>query len=63
MLGEANGYLLREVLGLPPEDIEALAEREIFGTRPIGGNQPSSVPMETQVELGWIAAYDPDFKG
>ena len=63
ILGEANGYALREILGLPAEQLNALAEQDIIGTEPIGGRPPSQVPMETQVELGWVAAFDTDFKG
>ncbi len=63
LLGEANGYALRELLGLPGEQVDALAEKEVIGAEPIGGRAPSQVPLETQVELGWVAAFDPDFKG
>ena len=63
ILGEANGYALREILGLSAELVDALAKQEVIGVEPIGGRAPSQVPMETQVELGWVAAFDPDFKG
>ena len=63
LLGEANSYALREVLGLPTERMDALAEQEVIGAEPIGGGAPSQVPMETQVELGWVAAFNPDFRG
>ena len=63
LLGEGNGYALREILGLPPERVQALASQDIIGTEPIGGRAPSQVPLETQVELGWVAAYTPDYKG
>ena len=62
-LGEANDYALREILGLSPERIDLLAERDIIGTEPIGGRVPSQVPMDAQFELGWIADYVPDFDG
>ena len=63
LLGEANSYVLHDVLGLPPEQIEALAGQSIIGSEPIDGRPPSSVPMQTQVDLGWIAAYEPEFEG
>ena len=63
LLGEANDYALREILGLSAERVEALAEQEVIGTEPIGGRAPSQVPLDVQVELGWVAAFDPDFKG
>ena len=61
MLGEANDYALRQILGLPPSQIESLTQQEIIGDRPIGGNPPASTPLQTQAELGWIANYNPDF--
>ena len=63
LLGEANGYALREILGLTPERMGALADQSIIGVEPIGGRPSAQVPLETQVELGWVAAYDPGFKG
>ena len=61
LLGEANDYALREILGLTPAEVAALEEQSIIGAEPIGGSSPSQVPMETQVELGWVADYDPGF--
>ena len=63
ILGEANDYALGQILGLTAEQVDALAVQEVIGAEPIGGRSPSQVPMETQVELGWVAAFDPDFKG
>lgn len=62
LLGEANDHVLRGLLGLSGARMESLTREEVVGTEPIGGNPPSQVPMETQVELGWIAAYSPDYK-
>ena len=62
LLGEANDYALREVLGLSAVEMEALAEQEVIGVEPIGGRAPSQVPLEAQVELGWVAAFEPDFR-
>ena len=62
LLGEANGYGLQELLGLSPALTETLEQQAIIGTEPIGGRSPSQVPMETQVELGWVAAFNPDFQ-
>ena len=63
LLGEANDYALREILGLSAEQVDALTEQEIIGVEPIGGRAPSQVPLDEQVELGWVAAFDADFKG
>ena len=61
LLGEANGYALHELLGLPQSRLDALAEAEVIGNEPIGGRMPSQVPLETQAELGWIAGYVSDY--
>ena len=63
LLGEANEYALGELLGLPQARLDILTEQDVIGTRPIGGNSPSQVPMGTQVELGWIAGFVPNFDG
>ena len=63
LLGEANDYALREILGLSAEQVDTLAEQELIGVEPIGGRAPSQVRLDAQVELGWVAAFDPDFKG
>ena len=63
LLGEANEYALSELLGLSQSLVEGLEERNVIGTEPIGGNPPSQVPMEAQLELGSIAGYVPDFEG
>ena len=61
ILGEANDYALRDLLGLTTRQVDALAEQEIIGHQPIGGRAPSQVPMDEQVELGWVAAFNPNF--
>jgi crotonobetainyl-CoA:carnitine CoA-transferase CaiB-like acyl-CoA transferase len=62
MLGEANDYVLHQVLGLTSEEIQHLRETGVIGTALQGGQPPSIVPLARQVELGGIAAYDPDFR-
>ena len=62
LLGESNDYALRELLGMPEDVVKTLEEQSILGTEPIGGRSPSQLPLESQVELGWVAAFDPDFK-
>ena len=63
LLGEANDYALAELLGMPQTRLVSLAEQDVIGDRPIGGNVPSQVPMETQLELGWIAGFVPGLGG
>ena len=60
-LGEANGYVLGELLGLDPEEIQRLHRQEIIGTRPVGDSVPGSTPLADQVKLGWIAGYDSNY--
>ena len=58
MLGEANPYVLSEILGLPDEEIKALREAGIVGEALDGAQIPSTVTLDRQVELGWISGYD-----
>jgi crotonobetainyl-CoA:carnitine CoA-transferase CaiB-like acyl-CoA transferase len=59
-LGEGNDYVLRRVLGLPEEEIARLRQAGVIGEELMGGGPPpSTVPLERQVELGWVVEYDP----
>ena len=60
-MGEANGYVLGEVLGLPAAEIEELRVAGVIGERLEGGGFPNAVPLERQVELGWIAGFEADY--
>ena len=62
MLGEANDYVLRQVLGRTDDEIERLEETGVVGTSLVGNQTPSTVSLERQLELGWIAGYDPLFR-
>ena len=62
MLGESNDFALRELLGMSEDRISDLEKGDTIGTEPVGGRLPSQVPLEEQVKLGWVAAFDPDFK-
>ena len=57
-LGEANDYVLAELLGMDPVRLKTFEEEWIIGSRPEGGGAPGAVPLDEQVELGWIAEYD-----
>ena len=61
LLGEANDYILGELLGIDPARLKAFAEDWTIGNRPEGGGPPGAVPLDEQVELGWIAEYDPGY--
>ncbi|MCH8297993.1 MAG: CoA transferase [Chloroflexi bacterium] len=60
-LGEANDYVLRELLGIDSARLKAFAEDWTIGNAPEGGGAPGVVPLDEQVELGWIAEYDDDY--
>ena len=57
-LGEANGYVLGEVLGLPAGEITELGAQGVIGEQLEGAGVPNVVPLERQVELGWIAGFE-----
>ena len=62
MLGEANEYILQDVLGLTQAEIEQLRQSNALGQALEGTQVPSTVPLDRQVELGWIVAHDPDYR-
>ena len=61
-IGEANDYVLRDILGLGESYISSLDEKEAIGKQLAGASIPSMVPLRRQEELGWVAGYDPDYK-
>ncbi len=60
-LGEANDFVLAELLALPPKNIAAMRADQVIGEELLGGSPPNVVPLERQVELGWVAGYERDF--
>ena len=58
VLGEANGYVLQELLGLPPEYVLKLEEQGAIGDTLEGAKIPAVISLERQSELGWIVDYD-----
>lgn len=61
-LGEGNDYVLGRVLGLPEGEMARLRQAGVIGEEPEGGRPPSMVPLERQVELGWIVEYDHQYR-
>jgi crotonobetainyl-CoA:carnitine CoA-transferase CaiB-like acyl-CoA transferase len=59
ILGEANGYVLHDILGLPREEIDLLNRSGVVGAAPVGGGPPEVVPLGRQVELGWLVEHHP----
>jgi hypothetical protein len=62
VLGEANDYVLRDLLGLSANDVSRLEWEGIVGMRPVGVSPPKPLSLEQQKALGWIQDYDPDYK-
>ena len=63
LLGEANDYLLRGLLGLSDGDIETLENDQVVGMEPVGASVPNTVSLDEQVELGWIVEWDREHPG
>ena len=61
LLGEHNQYVLHEVLGLSPSEIDALHDEGLIGELPVDGQPPAAVPLDRQVELGWMVERDTKF--
>ena len=61
-IGEANHYVLREVLALSADKIDKLQEEGVIGDELLGAGTPSMVPLVQQAELGWVVGYDPDYQ-
>jgi len=61
LLGEANDYVLGELLGVDDDSLKRFAADWTIGNLPEGGSAPETVPLDEQVELGWIAEYDADY--
>ncbi|MDO8670231.1 MAG: CoA transferase [Dehalococcoidia bacterium] len=62
MLGEHNELILGDYLGLSPADIASLEEKKVIGKEPVGPPPRYPIPMELLLDLGIVAAYEPDFK-
>ena len=61
MLGEDNGLILSDLLGLTHSRIADLESSDAVGQILTGANIPASIPLDRQVELGWTVDYDPDY--
>src|SRR5205085_4920295 len=61
-LGEANDYVLKEVLGLSDAEVAAMAEEAVIGSTPVGGRVPNPVPAEEQLRLGRVVLLDREYR-
>jgi crotonobetainyl-CoA:carnitine CoA-transferase CaiB-like acyl-CoA transferase len=61
-LGEANNYVLRELLGLGEAEITTMTEQGVIGTTPTDAPVPIPVPVAEQLRLGRLVELDPLYR-
>ena len=61
-LGEANNYILEELLNVPSGQIDRLRELGIIGRMPVDTKAPHPLSLNRQKELGWIQATDQNYQ-
>ena len=61
-LGEANNYVLRELLGLGEAAIATMTEQGVIGTTPADAPVPIPVPVAEQLRLGRLVELDPLYR-
>jgi crotonobetainyl-CoA:carnitine CoA-transferase CaiB-like acyl-CoA transferase len=61
-LGEANDYVLKEVLGLSDAEVSTMAEQAVIGSAPVGARVPNPVPAEEQLRLGRVVLLDREYR-
>jgi len=61
-LGEANDYVLKEILGLGEAEVASMAQHGIIGSTPAGAEVPIPVPVEEQLRLGRLVELDPLYR-
>ena len=59
-MGEANEYVLEEMLGLSAQEIEQLQSDQVIGQELTGASTPAVIPLSRQAELGWIVSFQAD---
>ncbi|MBI4310436.1 MAG: CoA transferase [Chloroflexi bacterium] len=63
MLGEHNESIVSDLLGHSEDEVEELYDLAVLGKEPVNQQPPGrGQSPERQVELGTLAAYDPDYK-
>ena len=60
--GEANGALLKDLLGMDEATYENLVQEAVISTSPLSGEaSPQNTPQRA-LELGLMADWDPDYR-
>ena len=60
--GQHNGPVLKDLLGIDEETFQELARDSIVAEAPLTGEGQERLPPEKAVELGLLAAWDPDYR-
>jgi crotonobetainyl-CoA:carnitine CoA-transferase CaiB-like acyl-CoA transferase len=60
--GQDNERLLKELLGLKDDVYQGLVQDSITAEIPLAGNPVPRIPQERMVELGLMAAWDPEYR-
>jgi len=60
-LGEANAYIIKELLGISEEEFDALEAEKITGTPAPNEESISGLPIDVLMGAGRIKIHDPDY--
>ncbi len=61
-LGEANAYVLQDLVGLSAEDFDRLVAERLTGELDAPPEKPNPLPVDEQVRLGRIHSHDPAYR-
>ena len=61
-LGEANAYVIKELLGISEEEFDDLVAHEITGSREPNEEPISGLPIDVLLGAGRIRIHDPDYQ-
>ena len=61
-LGQHNRFILRDIMGTPAAQVEAMEARGAIGTAPPNPSKPRTVSIEEQLRRGQIIAWDADYR-
>ncbi len=62
LMGEHNDWVLREMLGLPKEEVAGLEEAGVIGYSPDDPRPVQRPPLDEQVRQGRMLRYEADFR-
>ena len=61
-LGQHNGFVLSDIMGMSPAQVEAMEARGAIGTAPPSPRPARIVSVEEQLRRGQIISHDPDYR-